>query len=170
MFRLILKENSFQIHGTARETKMAVCFANLFMVAVETEIFNESTDQSLVWKRYINVVFCLWNINIEEINGFIEQADRHHPTIKFTTEISDQETIFLDTWIYKGNRLEIHISLTCKLTTSRQKHFSIHISLPATHQGSVKASSKAKHVGVFKLTIQKVLLKRVLKHSGHAFT
>ena len=55
----------------------------------------------------------------------------------------------------------IILSLTCKLSTSRQKHFSIHISLPATHQGSVKASSKAKHLGFFKLTLQKPLLKRI---------
>ena len=66
-----------------------------------------------MWKRYIDDVFSLWNISIDEINGFIEQANRYHPTIKFTAEISDKETI----------------------------------SPPATHQGSVKVSSKAKHLG-----------------------
>ena len=35
---------------------------------------------------------------------FIEQANKHHPTIKFTAEISDTETTFLDTSIYKGER------------------------------------------------------------------
>ena len=58
----------------------------------------------LVWKRYIDDVFSLWNINIEEIDGFIEQANRHHPTIKFTAEISDKEIIFLDTCVHKGDR------------------------------------------------------------------
>ena len=29
-----------------------------------------------VWKRYIDDMFSLWNINIEEIDGFIEQANR----------------------------------------------------------------------------------------------
>jgi len=37
-------------------------------------------------------------------NGFIEQANSHHPTIKFTAEISNTETTFLDTVIYKGER------------------------------------------------------------------
>ena len=37
---------------------------------------------------------------------FIEQANNHHPTIKFTAEISDKETTFLDTYIDKGERLE----------------------------------------------------------------
>ena len=112
MLRLILKENSFQfngrnylqIHGTAMGTKMAVSFANLFMAAVEREILNASRKKPLVWKRYIDDVFSLWNISIEEIEGFIEQANRHHPTIKFTAEISDKETIFLDTCVYKGDR------------------------------------------------------------------
>ena len=33
-----------------------------------------------------------------------EQANRHHPTIKFTAEISDKEIIFLDTCVHKGDR------------------------------------------------------------------
>ena len=85
-------------------TKMAVSFANLFMAAVETEILSNSTKKPLVWKRYIDDVFSLWNIGIEEINGFIEQANRYHPTIRFTAEISDKEIIFLDTCVYKGDR------------------------------------------------------------------
>ena len=34
----------------------------------------------------------------------IEQANKHHPTIKFTTKISETEVAFLDTNIYKGER------------------------------------------------------------------
>ena len=59
-----------------------------------------------MWKRYIDDVFSLWNISIEVINEFIEQANRYHPTIKFTAEISDKETIFLDTCVYKGDRFK----------------------------------------------------------------
>ena len=31
-----------------------------------------------------------------DIEAFIEQANLHHPTIKFTAEISDTESVFLD--------------------------------------------------------------------------
>ena len=85
-------------------TKMAVSFANLFMAVVETEILSHSTKKPLVWKRYIDDVFSLWNIGIEEIKGFIDQANRYHPTIRFTAEISDKEIIFLDICVYKGDR------------------------------------------------------------------
>lgn len=75
-------------------TKMAVAFANIFMSKVETDIL--SAFKPLVWKRYIDDIFSLWTINRDEIKQFIEQANNHHPTIKFTAEISELETTFLD--------------------------------------------------------------------------
>ena len=95
--RLILEENSFQFngknylqtHGTAMGTKMAVAFSNIFMNKVETEILSQSLFKPLVWKRYIDDIFSLWTTNRDRIEHFIEQANNHHPTIKFTAEISD---------------------------------------------------------------------------------
>ena len=40
----------------------------------------------------------------EEITQFIEQANKHHQTIKFTAEVSETETNFLDPTVYKGER------------------------------------------------------------------
>ena len=154
MLGLILRENSFQFngrnylqtHGTAMGTKMAVAFANIFMSAVETAILSQSSTKPLEWKRYIDDVFSLWDTNREEIDKFIENANRHHATITFTAEISDKETTFLDTCVYKGERFkkENIDFLTCAHTSKRLRHFNIRIILPATHQGSVKALSKAK--------------------------
>ncbi|XP_074633997.1 uncharacterized protein LOC141892561 [Acropora palmata] len=87
-------------------TKMAVAFANIFMSKVETDILSQSAFKPLVWKRYIDDIFSLWTINRDEIKQFIEQANNHHPTIKFTAEISEMETTFLDTSIYKGLRFQ----------------------------------------------------------------
>ena len=53
---------------------------------------------------YINDVFSLWDTEREEIDQFILEANRYHPTIKFTAEISDKETNFLDTTVFKGER------------------------------------------------------------------
>ena len=73
---------------------------------VETEILSQSVFKPLVWKRYIDVIFSLWTTNRDRIEHFIEQANNHYPTIKSTAEISDKETTFLDTCIYKGERFE----------------------------------------------------------------
>jgi len=52
-------------------------------------------------------IFSLWNVSRETRKSkFIEQANKHHPTIKFTGEISETETKFFDTNVYKGRRLK----------------------------------------------------------------
>ena len=65
---------------------MAVALSNIFMAAIEREIINRR--------------------NKKEINSFIEVANSYHPTIKFTSEISDKEITFLDTCVYKGERFK----------------------------------------------------------------
>ena len=82
----------------AMGTKMAVSFANIVMSAIEAEIIYKSPHKPLVWKRFIDDIFSLLNIDKEEIYSFIELANNHHPTIKFAVEVSDTETFFLDTY------------------------------------------------------------------------
>ena len=64
----------------------------------------KSKIKSLEWKRYIDDVFSSWDAKREEIDQFILEANRHHPTINFPAEISNKETNFLDTTIFKGER------------------------------------------------------------------
>ena len=131
LLRLILKENSFdfngknylQTHGTAMGTKMAVSFANIFMAKIETDVINSSPHKPIIWKRYIDDIFSLWNINKEAISYFTELANSLHPTIKFTSEISDSEITFLDTCVYKGDRFQKHSILDVRT------HFKVPITL-----------------------------------------
>ena len=58
----------------------------------------------------------------------------------------------------------------CELTTNRLKRFSTRTSLPTTHQGSVKVSSKAKHLGCFELTLLKRPLMSTSDNANHAYT
>ena len=81
-----------------------VAFANIFMGTVESQILHRSVEKPLVWKRYIDDIFSIWNTNKDEVTQFMEQANSHHPTIKFTAEVSDTDTTFLDTSVYKGER------------------------------------------------------------------
>ena len=41
-----------------------------------------------------------------KIEHFIEHVNSYHPTINFTAEVSQLETTFLDTTVYKGERFE----------------------------------------------------------------
>ena len=55
---------------------------------------------------HIHDVFSLWDMSKPDIEAFIEQANLHHPTIKFTAETFDTETAFLNTVVYKGTRFK----------------------------------------------------------------
>ena len=114
MLSLILLENSFQFnekdylqtHGTAMGTKMAVAFANIFMAKIEKEILRQSSIKPIFWKRFIDDVISVWDTSRNEIEEFLLKANNFHPTIKFTAEISETETTFLDTKVYKGVRFD----------------------------------------------------------------
>ena len=67
---------------------------------------SQSRIKPTVRKRFIDDVFSLWDIDKQEIDLFLEQANSFHPTIKFTAEIPDKEITFLDTVIYKGERFQ----------------------------------------------------------------
>ena len=85
-------------------TKMAVAFANIFMADIEPKMIGQSKTKPIEWKRFIDDIFSLWDSDEKEINLFIEQANKFHPTIKFTAKISENETSFLDTIIFKEER------------------------------------------------------------------
>ena len=76
------------------------------MASIEKEILRRIVNKPLTWKRFIDDVFCFWDTNKEEIEHFVEQANFYHPTIKFTAEVSQLETTFLDTTVYKGERFK----------------------------------------------------------------
>ena len=103
-------------------TKIAVAFDNTFMAKVETEIL-------------IQIAF------IE----FIEQAKKHHPTIKFTAEISKTETTFLDIKIYKGERFRSNSVLDVRTHFKSTETFQFtHLSLchpPGVKKGFIKGEA-----------------------------
>ena len=169
--RLILQENSFQIneknylqtHGTAMGTKMAVTFANIFMGRVETEIMSQSAIKLLVWKRNIDDIFSLWNTNRGEITQFIEQANEHHPTIKFTTEVSDTEITFLDNIIYKGARLETKSALDVRTHFKPTETFQ-YIHFSSFHPTGVKRGFvKGEALRLLRINSSKTLFEEKIK-------
>ena len=85
---------------------MAVAFANILMARMEQAILRQNKEKPLVWKRFIDDIFFIWDTNKEDIELFIEKANTYHPIIKCTDEVSEIKTTFLDTTEYKGERFE----------------------------------------------------------------
>jgi len=107
---------------------------SIFMAKVETEILNQSALKPLVWKRFIDDIFSLWTATREENTQFIEQANKHHQTVKFTAEVSETETNFMDTTDYKGERFRNESVLDVRTILSPLRHFSTPIFQPAIRQ------------------------------------
>ena len=89
-------------------TKTAVAFSVIFMADQEKRLLMASTSKPLVWKRFINDIFSLWNISMQEVSNFVNFANRFHPSITFTCKMSSQRAVVLDTEVFKGLRLSTH--------------------------------------------------------------
>ena len=50
----------------------------------------------MIWWRYIDDIFFIWEHGEESLKVFIEQVNMFHSTIKFTAEYSKEEVNFLD--------------------------------------------------------------------------
>ena len=61
------------------------------MTYIETTTLSKTVFRTTVWKCYIRDVFSLWDMSKPDIKAFIEQANLHHPTIKFMAETFDTE-------------------------------------------------------------------------------
>ena len=50
----------------------------------------------MIWWRYIDDIFFIWEHDEESLRVFIDQINLFHLTIKFTAEYSKEEVNFLD--------------------------------------------------------------------------
>ena len=85
------------------EQKDSSFLSNFFMAYIETQSLSKTVFKPTVWKRYVDDIFSLWDISKPDIVAFFaEQVNLHHPTMKFTAEISENETFFLETVVYQS--------------------------------------------------------------------
>jgi len=107
-----------QVGGTAMGTKVAPSFANIFMASFEEKWVYPYRTQPLIWLRYIDDIFMIWNHTREALDEFLEHLNSCHSTIKFTSEISPTHVSFLDTLIKIDTDRTIYSDLFCKPTDS----------------------------------------------------
>jgi len=118
--------------------EMTVTFANVFMSKIETQILSKTVKKPTVWKRYIDNISSVWDASKRDIKRFIERTNTHHPTIKFTAEIPNTESTFLDTIIYKRFREQSILDI--------KTHFKPTETFQYTHYTSCHPSSVKKRI------------------------
>ena len=106
----------YQVSGTAMGTKLSPSYANLFMKKFEEKYVCTYPLQPILWIRFIDDIFIIWQHGRESLLKFINHLNIVHPTIKFTKEISPIEIPFLDLIIYIGES-KLHTRLPTKKLT-----------------------------------------------------
>ena len=99
-------------------TKLAPSFANLFMGNFEEKNFYTYKLQPLIWKRFIDDIFCIWTYGPDELDNFVHYLNGCHKTIKITIETSSKSIDFLDTTVKKEENGSLSTTLYCKATDS----------------------------------------------------
>jgi len=95
-----LDEQYVQVDGVAMGSPLAPILADLFMVKMEQKLNRFSTNRPKVWLRYVDDVFCVFEISMEKINEFLERINRWHPNLRFTVEFEKNKQLpFLDVLI-----------------------------------------------------------------------
>ena len=127
MAEFVLKNNFFefdskvkqQVSGTAIGTKFAPPYACIFMDKVEIDFLETQVVKPLVWLRYIDDIFFIWNESEEKLDEFLENLNNFHPNLKFTSEKSKKSVNFLDV---KVSLIDQHLEtdLYCKPTDCHQ--------------------------------------------------
>ena len=69
-------------------TKFAPPYACIFMDKLEIDFLETQAVKSLVWLRYIDEIFFIWNESEEKLDEFLENLNNFHPNLKFTIEKS----------------------------------------------------------------------------------
>ena len=90
-------------------------------------------------------IISIWNVSKDGVTQFIEQANNHHPTKKFTAEISETEITFLDTNVFKGERFASESILDVKTHFKPTETFQYTYFSSCHPPGVKKGFSKAKH-------------------------
>ena len=81
--------------GTAIGTKFAPPYGILCMAHLEEKLLEIFEKKPMIWWRYIDNIFFIWEHGEESLRFFIGQVNLFHPTIKFTAQYSKEEVNFL---------------------------------------------------------------------------
>ncbi|CAF0990039.1 unnamed protein product [Rotaria sordida] len=98
-----LNTTSIQEDGVAMGSPLAPILADIFLSKLELKINKFPTNKPLIWKRYVDDVFCIFT-NSQNIPDFLKRINKWHPNIHFTEEPEQNNQIpFLDVLIIRDN-------------------------------------------------------------------
>ena len=107
-----------QVGGTAMGTKVAPAYANTFMGWYEDKHVYTYRKQPLLWKRFIDDMFVIWQYSQEDLKEFVSHLNTRMQSIKFEADTSTVSVNFLDVTIIIDPEGNINTTLYTKPTDS----------------------------------------------------
>lgn len=130
LLELTLKSNDFlfdgqwylQSRGTAMGTDFAPHYADTVLAKFERQVLAECQFKPLVFLRYLDDIFLVWQHGHEKFNDFLHQLNNHAPPIKFKAEVHQFSVDYLDTTVFKDpdNPLKLLTKVFFKPTDTHQ--------------------------------------------------
>jgi hypothetical protein len=151
LLELSLKGNDFefageifqQICGCAMGKRFSPGFANLYMAEWEKEALENCPNQPLIYRRYLDDIFMIWQHSKEAFTEFLAILNNHDPNIKLKAQIDELSVDFLDVTLYKGIKYEttgyLDYKVYFKPTDSHQLLHKKSFHPPHTFKGLVKS-------------------------------
>ena len=104
-----------------------MCITQAFL-QIKTKLIHQNKIKSIEWNYCIGGIFSHWNQKQQNINLFIEQANKFHLSIKLTAENLESKFIFPYTTVYKKDSFETYPIMDIKTyymtaETFQYKHF-----------------------------------------------
>ena len=112
-----LFDNSFflQTCGCAMGRKYSPAYADIYLADWEESAFLKCPLRPLVYYRYLDDIFGLWDKSEEDFQNFINILNSHHPRIKLKHNLHLQQVPFLDTVVFFTKTRDGHKSLATKV-------------------------------------------------------
>ena len=158
-----------QVQGMAMGTKMAPAYANIFMATLEERLLAGYDVSPVLWKRYIDDVFCIWPGSLASFEEFMTYLNSRHPTIKFTSEASQASVNYLDLTIYKGDRFYTDHILDIRPYFKPTNKFQYLQPLSAHPRRTFRAVLKGEHVRLLRACSDETSYARVCRQMYTVF-
>ncbi|CAM4873605.1 unnamed protein product [Rotaria socialis] len=102
-----------QIDGVAMGSPLTPILANLWLQKIEQKLNKFSKNRPVIWLRYVDDIFCLFDISEIKVLEFHSKINKWHKNLKFTIAMEPDNTIpFLDVLVTID---DVHNQLTTSL-------------------------------------------------------